>query len=105
MQFVSVVMLMYVQEVCVQICNSAQEAVRAQKDGFDLVQDMLEYNFPTSIWAHGKQEPPDESVFDLRGIETHDWFDDRMRTCCHVSTYIDCPSFSYSNDILEIQFE
>lgn len=78
--------------------------MRAQKDGFDLVQDMLEYNFPTSIWAHGKQEPPDESVFDLRGIETHDWFDDRMRSCCHVSICQEsiCP---VCNHVSEIQFE
>lgn len=45
---------------------------------------MQEFNFPTSLWVHGKEKPPDESVFELARIEGEDWFDERLRKTCQV---------------------
>jgi hypothetical protein len=43
---------------------------------------MNQFNLPTSLWVHGKEKPPDESVFSLSEIEGEDWFDERLRKSC-----------------------
>lgn len=56
-----------------------------------MVEDLLKYNLPTSLWAHGKEAPPNESVFALNEIEGEIWFDERMRKCCLVSIISSSP--------------
>lgn len=61
-----------------------QEAQDAKSAGFHLNQDMNEFNLPTSLWVHGKEKPPNETVFNLSEIEGEDWFDERLRKSCQV---------------------
>jgi len=66
----------------IRICHNMESAQEAKRDGFHICQDMAEFSLPTSIWIHGKEEPPDETVFKLDEIEGEVWFDDRLRKSC-----------------------
>ncbi|CAE7657630.1 unnamed protein product, partial [Symbiodinium microadriaticum] len=66
----------------IRICHTMEEAQDAKTAGYHLNQDMQEFNLPTSLWVHGKEKPPNETVFDLSRIEGEDWFDERLRKTC-----------------------
>ena len=65
----------------IHIAQDETEEQLLEKRGFQLVQDLHQFNLPTSIWAHSRQPFSEDGLYKYGTLTAMDWFDKRMIRC------------------------